>query len=92
MNMDRAIALNRVQGSVPDASYEWIDHIAGSSLAHRLAKGAFWSFAGSVVARGLSFVASIYVARIIGKNSFGELGIVQNTLGMLGYWLALGSG
>jgi len=92
MNTDRVIVLAPVPRSIADRFHEWINRIAGSSLAHRLAKGAFWSFAGSVVARGLSFVASVYIARIIGKSSFGELGIVQNTLGMFGVLAGFGLG
>jgi O-antigen/teichoic acid export membrane protein len=92
MSTSRVIALDVADRSIPARYAGWINSIAGSSLAHRLAKGAFWSFAGSVVARGLSFAGSVYIARIIGKNSFGELGIVQNTLGMFGALAGFGLG
>jgi O-antigen/teichoic acid export membrane protein len=53
-----------------------------SPLALRLAHGAFWSLFGQVTARTLGLLSSIFVARLLGKNGFGELGIVQSTANM----------
>src|SRR5208282_1048310 len=78
--------------SIPGWLNVRINRIAASPLMCRLAKGTFWSFAGSVVARGLSFAASVYIARILGKSNFGELGIIQNTLGMFGALAGFGLG
>jgi O-antigen/teichoic acid export membrane protein len=65
---------------------------AGSPLAARLARGAFWSIAGSLISRGLGFASSILVARLLGKESFGELGIIQNTISMFGMLAGFGMG
>ena len=45
--------------------------------------GAFWSLCGAVASR-LRCLASIFVARILGKESFGELGIIRSTVEMFG--------
>jgi O-antigen/teichoic acid export membrane protein len=58
--------------------------IEGSPLGARLARGAFWSVSGSLVSRGLGFLAAVLVGRLLGKEDFGALGIVQNTIAMFG--------
>ena len=58
--------------------------VEASPLGYRLAKGAFWSLAGAVIARGLGLLSGIVVARLLGKTEFGQLGMVQNTVGMFG--------
>ena len=37
-------------------------------------------------------IASMVVARILGKNEFGELGMIQSTVGMLGVFAGFGLG
>lgn len=69
-----------------------LDRIKASPLGYRLAKGVFWSLIGSVIARGLGLVSSICVARMLGKAGFGELGIIQSTLGMFGTFAGFGLG
>lgn len=53
-----------------------------SSWQLRLASSVAWSLLGSVLARGLTTVASIYSARILGRESFGELQIIRDTVAM----------
>jgi O-antigen/teichoic acid export membrane protein len=65
---------------------------ATSPLEKRLAQGAFWSLAGALIARGLSLLAFIFVARVLGKEGFGELGIIQSTVGMFGVFAGFGMG
>ncbi len=48
------------------------------------ARGAFWSLCGAVASRALALLASIFVVRILGKESFGELGIIRSTVEMFG--------
>jgi O-antigen/teichoic acid export membrane protein len=47
---------------------------------------------GGVASRGLILVASIALARIMGKEPFGELGIIQITVGMFGTLAGFGLG
>jgi O-antigen/teichoic acid export membrane protein len=58
------------------------DRIYSSPLALRLTTGTFWNLFGSVISRVLTLVSFIVVARIVGKESFGELGMIQSTVVM----------
>jgi len=62
------------------------------SLRERFAKGAFWSLAGTIISRGLNLLSSVIVARFLGKVGFGELGMLQSTVGMFGVFAGLGLG
>jgi O-antigen/teichoic acid export membrane protein len=66
--------------------------LEASEAGYRVARGAFWSFTGAVISRGLMFVASILVARILGKTSYGELGMIQSTVGMFGVFAGFSLG
>jgi O-antigen/teichoic acid export membrane protein len=63
-----------------------------SPLASRLARGALWSLAGSLASRSLGLLSAILVARLLGKEEFGELGIIQATIGMFGTLAGFGMG
>jgi O-antigen/teichoic acid export membrane protein len=63
-----------------------------SPLSVRLAHGVFWSLIGAVLARGLSVVSSIIVARMLGITAFGEFMMIQNTVGLFGIFAGLGLG
>lgn len=45
-----------------------------------LFKDSMWSLIGSTVGRGLSLIAGILVARFLGKEIYGEYGIIKTTL------------
>lgn len=62
------------------------------SLRARLVVGVFWSAAGTVITQVLQLAAIIFVARWLGKARYGEIGIVQSTVGMLGVFVGLGLG
>ena len=75
----------------PSRSGIW-KRIERSSLASRLIRGAFWSLAGTVASRCLGLAASISAARILGKVTMGELGIIQSTVGMFSAFAGMGLG
>ncbi|OGV60047.1 MAG: hypothetical protein A2283_19755 [Lentisphaerae bacterium RIFOXYA12_FULL_48_11] len=77
---------------VPDFLEPYVMRIQASPLGSRLARGAFWSFAGAVISRGLSLISSILVARMLGKEGFGELGIIQSSVGMFATFAGFGLG
>jgi O-antigen/teichoic acid export membrane protein len=62
------------------------------SLRARFTLGLFWSFAGAVISRGFTLGASIVCARFLGKTGFGELGMIQSTVGTFGIFAGLGLG
>jgi len=45
-----------------------------------LFKDSMWSLVGSTIGRGLSLIAGILVARFLGKEIYGEYGIIKTTL------------
>jgi O-antigen/teichoic acid export membrane protein len=63
-----------------------------SPLAHRLAKGAAWSLFGAVSSRLLVLASTAIIVRILGKEIFGEFGMVQSTLLLLGTFAGMGLG
>ena len=69
--------------------YQRID---ASPLGYRLARGAFWSLAGSLISRGLGLLSGIFVGRFLGKQAFGELGMIQSTVGLFGTVAGFGMG
>jgi O-antigen/teichoic acid export membrane protein len=62
------------------------------SLRARFTLGVFWSLAGAVISRGFTLGASIVCARFLGKTGFGELGMIQSTVGTFGIFAGLGLG
>ncbi len=77
---------------LPPVLRKYTAKIEASPLGYRLAKGAFWSLTGALISRGLGLISSILVARMLGKEGFGELGIIQNTVGMFGTFAGFGMG
>ena len=63
-----------------------------SLIAKRFISGSFWSILGAVLSRGLMLIASIIVARIIGKTEYGELGIIRSTVTMFSVFAGFGLG
>lgn len=57
-----------------------------------LANDSFWALFGSIVGRGLSLVAGIIIARYLGKEIYGEYGIVKNTLAYIAIVSTFGFG
>ena len=64
--------------------------VEASPIGLRLARGAFWSLAGALIARGSTFVAGFFLARILGKESFGKLAMAQSTLDMVANFAGFG--
>ncbi len=62
---------------------EFKRRLQASPVWARIARGAFWSLVGTVISRGLAFVASVVAARLLGIVQFGQLGVVQSTISML---------
>ncbi|KJJ38848.1 hypothetical protein MB09_05220 [Aequorivita vladivostokensis] len=61
-------------------------------LKNQLFKDSFWSLAGNVIGRGLALLAGILVARFLGKDVFGEYGIIRNTILTIGVFSTFGLG
>jgi O-antigen/teichoic acid export membrane protein/glycosyltransferase involved in cell wall biosynthesis len=61
-----------------------------SPIYSRLASGAFWSLIASALGQGAPLLAGIVTARLLGKEVFGALSMVQSTAVMLGALVAAG--
>ncbi|MFI3262880.1 MAG: oligosaccharide flippase family protein [Rikenellaceae bacterium] len=57
-----------------------------------LFKDSFWALAGSFIGRGLSLVASIVIARLLGKDLFGIYGFARTTLLSIAVFSTFGLG
>jgi len=77
---------------VPPPLLPYWRRVEASPIGYRLAKGAFWSLAGSLISRGLAMVASVLVARALGAEAYGEFGIIRSTVGMFGTLAGFGLG
>jgi O-antigen/teichoic acid export membrane protein len=77
---------------LPGFGQAWFDRLEKSPLGYRLARGTFWSVAGALITRGLGLVSGVLVGRILGREEFGELGMIQSTVGVMGLFAGFGMG
>ena len=68
------------------------NRVANSPIGYRMASGMFWLMAGAVISRGLGLIAWILIARILGKTGYGELGMINSTIGVFGIFAGFGLG
>lgn len=57
-----------------------------------LIKDSFWALLGSVLGKGLSLFAGIVVARFLGRDVYGEYGLIKGTLLNISVFSTLGLG
>lgn len=57
-----------------------------------LFQDSFWALFGSALGKGLSLIAGIAIARFLGKEAYGEYGIIKNTLLMIAIFSSFGLG
>jgi O-antigen/teichoic acid export membrane protein len=91
------MSLNRTtKSTLRDLTPRFLDgfwtRLESSPLGERLLRGSFWSLLGTFASRALGLAAAILAARILGKAVYGELGIIQSTVGMLGTFAGFGMG
>lgn len=58
----------------------------------KLFKDSTWALIGSILGKGLSLMAGIVVARFLGKEIYGEYGMIKNTLFQIAVFSTLGLG
>lgn len=78
------------RGMVPRILIDFLQRISDSPLRSRVASGVFWSVSGGGASRLLALLSAVVIARIIGRKEFGELGIIQNTVGVFSLVAAFG--
>lgn len=57
-----------------------------------LLSDSLWSLLGNVIGKGLALLAGIFVARFLGKDEFGEYGIIRNTILTISIFSTFGLG
>lgn len=73
----------------------WKEQIFASedqNLKARLLSSGFWALIGSIISRGSILLAFILVARILGKESYGEFGMIRSTANMFVMFAGFGLG
>jgi O-antigen/teichoic acid export membrane protein len=61
-----------------------------TSIQRRLISGSFWNLLATLASRGLNVLAGILVARLLGKEGFGEVGIIQSSVLMFQVFATFG--
>jgi O-antigen/teichoic acid export membrane protein len=77
---------------LPAPLQELVGRYASSPLAARLIHGSLWSLGGSLASRMFALLSAVLVARMLGKATYGQLGIMQSTIGMFGALAGFGMG
>lgn len=63
-----------------------------NNVMHRFVKGAFWAITGNVAVKGLSLLATIFIARFLGSTDFGGLTVIRATLSVFSLVATFGLG
>ena len=66
--------------------------LKADGIKARFLRGSMWSVAGTGISKALMLLSFMIVARIIGKESYGELGIIRSTLNMFTLLAGMGLG
>lgn len=62
--------------------YKYIGKISTDDIFRRIAKGSFWALSGSIFSKIIILVTTMFLARILGQDKYGELGIIRSTVMM----------
>lgn len=62
--------------------------LLGSQVFLRLASGSFWNAILNLFSKGVSFIGTIIIIRLIGREAFGEFGLLNTTISMFGMFTA----
>lgn len=73
----------------------WFKQIQGryfprGSLRMSMASGAFWLVTGSIASRGFAILSSIIVARLLGKEFYGQWGLVLGAVSTFAQFAGFG--
>jgi O-antigen/teichoic acid export membrane protein len=66
--------------------------LRGPGIGARLARGTMWAMGSAVLVRGLGLVGTMWAARLLGADAFGQVGVVQQVAATMGTLAGLGVG
>lgn len=69
--------------------YYW-DNRGTSPVGYRIAHGAFWSMIGTGFPQAINMITLIIIARFLGKEHFGELGMITSTASVFSMFAVFG--
>ncbi len=92
MDMTDITVRNLLYWICPQSLRKYWDGVQASSISSRMVHGAFWALGGAVISRVPMLLAFICVARILGRNVYGEFGVIRNTLNMFLVFAGFGLG
>ena len=69
-----------------------LKRLSVDTILRSFIKGSFWTVYGTVVFRGCSLIASIFIARFLGNVNFGELSIIKTTISVFSLLANFGLG
>jgi O-antigen/teichoic acid export membrane protein len=70
----------------------WARRLESSPIGRRVSRGAFWSLSGAVISRVLTQIGYIVAARLLGQKGYGELAVIESTVGMFSSFAGFGLG
>lgn len=76
--------------NIPEIKIFISKSINKTDLTRRLFNGISWSLMGSIVSKFAQLLAFIVVARILGKEEYGKIGIIRSTITMFMIFSTLG--
>lgn len=62
----------------------FIQELSVSNTFRRILSGSFWNAVLNLWGKGISFVGTVIIIRIIGREAFGEFGMLNTTVAMFG--------
>ncbi len=68
------------------------ERLRTSQLAYRMMHGTFWSALGAGSTQFMTLLTSVLAARLLGRQQFGQYGVLMTTLGMFGVVAGFGVG
>lgn len=69
-----------------------IQILAHRMYGNRLFKDSLWTLLGNAFGKGLTVLSGIIVARLLGKDVYGEFGLLRNTLIIIAVFSTMGLG
>lgn len=69
-----------------------IGYLTRSDLWRRLSSGVFWTLIGTASWRVFNAISTIFVARILGPQVYGEYGLILSTIRMISIYARFGLG
>jgi O-antigen/teichoic acid export membrane protein len=76
----------------PSICRPFLNRVQQSPIGKRIVSGTFWLVVGNGFGKVFTFIAMVLVARILGKEAFGEFGLVRSTASMFVAFSSFGMG